>query len=281
MMNITALTSTNLDPKYLSCAKYFVKFWLNQSFSGENNYKPLVIVIANEFPDELVSIKEYCVLFNSPDGLSDVFTSQFVRSVYASLVKSELVLTTDIDMFPLSLKVFEFAINSSPEPLSSFHVCRDVLPAGQYAICYNLAAPSVWGEITGVRSIEDMSKILLREFARAHDRNKGYSEDHGGVGWYTDQEFLYRAVDRYEREAHGKVLRFSDEATGHYRLARTTASFPIKWFLLPLVLFDRLTDYHIHLPVSHNRTYIFAVYLMVRAKAALEFLTRHRLVSPY
>lgn len=280
-MDITALTATNLDPKYLSCANYFVNFWVNQSFSGKNNYKPLIIVIAKEFPDELLSIKEYCVLFSSPEGLSDVYTSQFVRSVYAPLVESELVLTTDIDMLPLSLKVFEFALKSSPEPLSCFHICRDVLPAGQYAICYNLAAPSVWGQVTGVRSLEDVSKILLREFANSHKRNNGYSESHGARGWYSDQEYIYRVVDCFERDSTGKVIRFSDKDTQHSRLDRASAYFPLKWLLLPLVLLDSLTDYHVHHPVSKNRTYIFAVYCMVKAKAALKCLTRRRLIRPY
>lgn len=275
-MDITALTATNLNPKYLSCAKHFVDFWLSQSFSGKNNYKPLVIVIAKDFPNELVTIKEYCVLFNPLEGVSDVFTSQFVRSVYASLVNSDLVLTTDIDMLPLSVKVFEFALESSPEPLSSFHVCRDVLPEGQYAICYNIAAPSIWAQVTGVRSLEDVSKVLIREYANSYDRNKGYSEDHGAIGWYSDQEYLYSVVDRYERDRDGKVLRFLDKETKHSRLDRISASLLLKWLLLPRVLLDSLTDYHVHHPVSKNRTYIFAVYFMLRAKAALSFLARRR-----
>jgi len=181
----------------------------------------------------------------------------------------------------LSLKVFEFVLTSSPEPLSSFHICRDVLPPGQYAICYNLAAPSVWGQVTGVRCMEDVSEILLREFANSQKRNNGYSESHGALGWYSDQEYIYKAVDCFELNSPGKVLRFSDKDTQHSRLDRAAAYFPFKWFLLPRVLLGSLTDYHVHHPVSKNRTYVFAVYCMVRAKIVVKYLTRRRLIKPY
>jgi hypothetical protein len=271
-MYITALTATNLNPKYLSCAIHFVQFWLAQGSSEKNRYTPLVIVVAQDLPDELISIRNYCVLFNPPIGLSDVFTSQFVRSLYAPLVKSDLVLTTDVDMFPLSLKVFKHVLQSSPEPLSTFHICRDVLPEGQYAICYNIAAPDVWSEVTGVRSIDDVSKVLQREFEDARERNSGYSEDHGAAGWYSDQEFLYRIVELFEQKSKGKVLRFKDHATRHSRLDRASAPFPIKWFFLLRVVFSTLTDYHVHHPIEDNKRYILAVYSAVRINRFFRFL---------
>jgi hypothetical protein len=264
-MLITALTATNLNPKYLSCAIHFVNFWLDQSPSDNNNYKPLVIVVAQEFPDELISIRDYCVLFESPTGLSDVFASQFVRSLYAPLVGSDLVLTTDVDMFPLSLKVFNCILSSSPEPLSTFHVCRDVLPKGQYAICYNLASPKVWSQITGVVSIADLSNTLLSEFNKAYEQNNGYTEGHGELGWFSDQEYLFKSVDRFE-QAQGRVLRFTDKVTQHSRLDRASTSFLSKWFLLLFVAFNYLTDYHVHHPVERNQSYISAVYFTVRLK---------------
>jgi hypothetical protein len=271
-MHITALTATNLNPKYLSCAIHFVNFWLDQSPSDNNNYKPLVIVVAQEFPDELISIRDYCVVFNPPEGLSDVFVSQFVRALYAPLVRSDLVLTTDVDMFPLSLKMFSYVLSSSPEPLSTFHVCRDVLAKGQYAICYNLASPKVWSQVTGIVSIADVSNMLLSEFSKAYRQNNGYAEDHGAVGWFSDQEFLFNSVDRYEEEAQGRLLRFTDKETQHSRLDRAFTSFPSKWFLLPLVALDVMTDYHVHHPVERNQRYISAVYFTVRLKKALKNL---------
>lgn len=268
-MKITAVTATNLNPKYLSCAIHFVEFWLAQYSSEKNQYTPLVIVVAQDFPDELISIRDYCVLFSPPRGVSDVFTSQFVRALYAPLVQSDLVLTTDVDMLPLSLEVFNFVLQSSTKPLSTFHICRDVLPEGQYAICYNIAAPDVWSEVTGVKNLDDVSELLQREFRYAREKNSGYSEDHGAAGWYSDQEFLYRVIEFYEQKSKGKVLKFTDQATRHSRLDRASASFPMKWFLLLRVLFNSLTDYHVHHPVVDNKRYILAVYLAVRFKRFL------------
>lgn len=268
-MEITALTATNLNPKYLSCAKHFVNFWLAQDSTKDDRYTPLVIVVADELPDELIPIKEYCVLFTPPEGVPDVFCSQFIRALYAPLVKSDLVLTTDIDMFPLSLKVFQFSLKSSVEPMSTFHICRDVLPQGQYAICYNLASPAVWSEVTKVQSLDDVSGLLTQEFDAALNRNKGYEDNHGSIGWFSDQEFLFERVNLFEASEAGRVIKFVDKQTGHLRLDRIYAPTPLKWLLLPLVVLSLLTDYHVHHPVGKHQRFVWAVYFSVRMRENL------------
>jgi hypothetical protein len=268
-MKITALTATNLDPKYLACATHFVNFWLAQDSTKDDHYTPLVIVVADTLPQELIPIQDYCLLFKSPVGLSDVFCSQFVRALYAPLVDSDLVLTSDEDMFPLSLKVFRFALKSSAAPLATFHICRDVLPEGQYAICYNIASPAIWSAVTGVESLNDVSLVLTREFEAALHRNKGYVEDHGATGWFSDQEFLFEKANSLEVSRPGSVRKFSDKETGHLRLDRISAPTPLNWLILPLVALGLLTDYHVHHPANKYLRYINSVYRILRIKARL------------
>jgi hypothetical protein len=271
-MEITALTATNLNPKYLSCAKHFIDFWLAQDSTKTDRYSPLVIVVAGELPQELMSVREYCILFSPPEDIPDVFCSQFVRALYAPLVNSDLVITTDIDMFPLSLKVFRASLRLSEDPKATFHILRHVLPQGQYAICYNLASPAIWSEITNVQSLDDVSRVLKREFDAALIRNKGYLDDHGAVGWFSDQEFLYEKVNLYEASGAGRVKKYVDKDTGHIRLDRIFTPPPLNWLLLPLVLLGLLTDYHVHHPIGRHNRFVRAVHFLIQMRERVKSL---------
>lgn len=271
-MRITAITATNLEPKYLECAPIFVKFWLSQVDHPQNYFRPLVIVVAPELPPELETIKDYCVLYPSPPGVSSVFTSQLIRALYAARVESDFVLTSDVDMLPLSTKVFEYVLRANSANRETFSVCRDVLAAGQYPICYNLATPRTWGSVTGVTSGGDIDSLLVSSFHSAYSRNKGYDDRHGARGWFTDQEVLFRQVERFERNG-GVVRRFTDHQTKHRRLDRIYTLGPLKWLVVPMVLFGALTDYHIHHPVRKFRRYISTVHWLVESGVKLRRIT--------
>lgn len=267
-MKITVITATNLEPKYLECAPIFVKFWLSQRGHPRNHYRPLVIVVATELPPELEAIKEYCVLHSSPPGVSSVFTSQFIRALYAPLVDSDFVLTSDVDMMPLSTKVFDYVLEATGANHDTFSVCRDVLDLGQYPICYNLAAPRIWSRVTGVAFEEDVDSLLVESFNEAHSRNKGYEDGHGAKGWFTDQEFLFKQVENFKVNG-GVVKRFTDRQTKHKRLDRIFTGTPWNWLVVPVVFFGALTDYHVHHPVGKYRLYISFVHCLLESGARL------------
>jgi hypothetical protein len=258
-MKITVITATNLEPKYLECAPIFVKFWLSQSERSGNQYRPLVIVIAAEMPQELEAIQDYCVLHPAPTGVSDVFSSQFIRALYAPMIKSDFVLTSDVDMLTLSTRVFDYVLEATEYSRGTFSVCRDVLDLGQYPICYNLATPKIWSSVTGVASRGDIDSILVESFHEAYSRNKGYEDGHGAKGWFTDQEFLFRQVEKFKEEG-GLVRSFTDRQTKHRRLDRIYTGTPLNWIVVPLVFLGFLTDYHVHHPVRKFRRYISTVH---------------------
>ena len=258
-MKITAITATYLEPKYLTCAPIFVEFWLCQTEHPRNQYRPLVIVVATELPPELETIREYCILHPAPPRVSSVFTSQFIRALYAPIVDSDFVLTSDVDMLPLSTKVFDYVLGATGANRDTLSVCRDVLDLGQYPICYSLATPRIWSRVTGVASRGDIDSLLVDSFHEANSRNKGYDDGHGAKGWFTDQEFLFRQVKQF-KDGGGIVKRFTDRQTKHMRLDRLFTRTPLKWLVAPIVFFGVLTDYHVHHPVRRFRNYIATVH---------------------
>jgi hypothetical protein len=228
-----------------------------------------VILVGSEVPDSLSAYTKYIVLQESVEGVSDVFVSQFVRAMYASLCDGDLVITSDIDMLPLSTGFLDTVIKSRGIQIENFDVVRDVLPLGQVPICYNIATPKTWGEVTGIRDFDDLEPRLVSEFSIAALRNSGYTPDHGGTGWFTDQEFLYAALEKLS-DSDRRLRRFQDSETGHRRLDRLYMPFPINWLALPLVLMGVFGDYHVHHPIQKHRMYVSAVRKLNRMRLFLE-----------
>jgi hypothetical protein len=137
-------------------------------------------------------------------------------------------------MFPLSPNVFLNAVNAIDHG-AEIVVCRDVLPLGQYAICYTLASPTTWSRVNNVGNKMDIDTKLAKVF-EATSRNGSYQGIHGGSGWFVDQEVLYEEIVAFESHG-GRVVKMRDADTGHRRLDRLWHPFPINWLLLPLVFF--------------------------------------------
>ncbi len=255
-LKIVALTAVNTNPKYLSCVPLFIEYWLSLKPSGQNIvYQPKVLVIASELPKQLDQYSKWCELFDVGQEVSSTFASQGIRILSPALQSSDYVLTTDVDMLPMSDRLFQLGLKAIQKG-ADFIVCRDVLSNQQYPICYNLASPKVWMSLNGIQSSKDVSFLLSKWFTT--ERTKGqYKGEHGGFGWFADQERLYDLVNDFEQRG-GRVRRFSDKQTGHKRLDRLTP-FPLNWLLLPFVSTGVFTDYHVHHPVNKNWRFIRAV----------------------
>jgi hypothetical protein len=264
-LEVTVVTSTNLNKKYLDCVPFYIDFWLDQNQSSEYKYFPLVVVVAENMPSSLEDYLEYCVLQEPILGVSDVFVSQFIRALYSPFCNSDLVITSDVDMLPMSTRVMDQIISTRQPTVNSFDVCRDVLPEGQYAICYNIATPATWRDVVGLGDISELPKMIYKEYNRALERNSGYVSDHGGKGWFTDQEFLFSAVKEFTQRG-GVIRKFTDSQTGHSRFDRLFLPFPINWMALPWVLVGTFTDYHIHHPVRRFRIFLKVLRQLLRIR---------------
>ena len=261
-MRVTVLASSNQNEKYLDCVPHFIDFWLGHNAASAHDFTPMVIIIGSDLPKSLERYSTYCRLYNPPFGVSSVFSSQIIRVLYPAICETDVVLTTDIDMVPLSSREIDFVLSGRDKHDSSFEVVRDVLPEGQYPICYNIATPQTWSDVTGVRSLSDVDKVLAKEFLALSDANSDYDGERGSDGWYTDQEYLFRVVESFERLG-GLVRRFRDSETGHKRLDRLGPYF-LSWVSIPLVILGVFTDHHLRHPVKRYPLFMSALKLAAK-----------------
>jgi hypothetical protein len=247
-LQILALTAVNLNKKYLDCVPFFIEYWTSfQSTNKEIEYVPKVLVMANEMPLQLEPYSKWCELIELDPRISSTFGSQAIRILQPALERIDYVLTTDVDMLPLDDRVFQAGIAQLAVGYD-FVVCRDVLKNNQYPICYNIATPRTWAEITGVRSQIDVEQRLLNLFEGVGQDNN-YRGDHGGVGWFADQEALYSMIGVFEKNG-GRVAKLKDKETKHRRLDRLFVPFPFNWLYIGAVSRGKFTDYHVHHPVA-------------------------------
>jgi hypothetical protein len=208
---------------------------------------PHVFLIAEAIPEFLVPYSEFISLRYVAD-VDSAFAAQNIRTFAAGTFNTDYVMTSDIDMLPLDLKVTARAQNRLISNSEAFVVVRDVLEPGQFAICYGMARPETWRKVMWGNSEKDPWEEI-RNLFRSRFSEQSYSGNRGGSGWFTDQEVLF---ERVTGEPSVVVIRMKDSETGHRRLDRAHHPKWLIWFLLPLIINGRYSDYHVHLPVSNT-----------------------------
>jgi hypothetical protein len=250
---LTVVTASNLNPDYLDCIPMFIEFWQIQKLNENFLVHPLVYLIADCLPSPLEKYREFIVTL-PPSDFDSAFIAQNIRTLVASQQTTDYVMTTDVDMFPMSNKVTDAGLQALEADNSRFVICRDVLPIGQFPICYNIASPATWLKVfPNSESMEQVFTQLSALMEQAQTR-EGYSGIHGGAGWFTDQEFLFNQVT--SNLPKSQVVRLRDEQTKHRRLDRLHLKYFLKWLVLPFVLAGLYSDYHIHFPVKKNTRYL-------------------------
>ena len=267
-IEIEVVTATDLSPKYLQCASEFIRFWLLIGRDSEYLFRPKVFVVCKSIPDSLDTVSEYCQVV-SLDHVHSAFTAQNIRTIEAGNSLADFVVTTDIDMFPLSLQSFTPAIEALSRDNDLFVVLRDVLEPGQYPICYNVASPDTWKTV--MLDGEDIAlEDRLLQLLDRYGGKAAYDGIHGGDGWHIDQMDLYKRVS--QNIDSNRLITFTDAITKHRRLDRAHHRFPLNWLILPLVVFGYFSDYHVHHPIHRYRRYIKALYSALRIRMAFPAL---------
>jgi hypothetical protein len=222
--------------------------------SSAVHFNPRVAIIAEEIPKKLLRYSENLILI-SPQGLDSAFVSQVIRIYMAGISEAQYAMTSDVDMLPLNPKVYEFGIRNVYNS-NDFVVLRDVLPAGEFPICYNLASAKTWNQLFIDQKNKSSSEFLNRVNSK-YNADDSYSGIHGGIGWSIDQRFLYDSV--VDSGTAIQIKKFTDAQTGHRRLDRIHHRFPFNWLLLPFVVFGRFSDYHVHHPIQKNTFFVRAL----------------------
>jgi hypothetical protein len=250
---VEVLSASDLNIKYLDCVDAYISSWLSVPIQNSVKFIPKVLIIAKSIPESLVAFDEYLVLID-PHDMPSAYVAQTARIVEARNSKADYVMTSDIDMLPLTVNFESALVSSENFNSSSFFILRDVLEPGQYPICYNLAKPVVWHTLLDFYGNSLTTPEILKKILDEHGGISSYSGLHGGKGWTIDQQTLWKLV---QLEPTSIVIKsFVDSQTAHRRLDRIHHRGFIKWLILPLVLIGYYHDYHIHHPIKLNIKYI-------------------------
>lgn len=263
MVKVGVIASSTVDQKYSACIPWFFRFWQAQKSSMPGVvFAPLVVVVGHKLPQCAEAYRESCVLV--PATVPAPFLAQNIRTYFAGISNFDIVITSDIDMFPLSPKVLDGAIRAVLKNRRNFVVARDVLPPGQFPICYSVAAKRSWEDLYGRESIDEVVQSIRLLFERRISR-ENYSGQHAGHGWFTDQEHLFELLTGAAEDDRLKIVGLTDKETGHRRLDRHSHNGALRWRLLAQVALGNFTDYHCHYPVEKNvffnRTLLLCVHL--------------------
>jgi hypothetical protein len=239
---ISVVTSVNGDPRYTSFFPWWVKFWSQVARLDEEVALQLHLAYCGG-EDHLPDVASEVVATTYPrvTSIPSTTRSQLARLHLASQLPESCgtVITTDIDLFPLSLNYFKTLAENAG---NSFVVARDVLAEGQYPICYLAARPHIWREVVGGHlSAEEWFESVAPYVEETRTRAPRET-------WFVDQMWIYQRVKAWS-EAGGEVLVLSDQHTGFRRLDRSIG---------PRLLFAGLktglirpsayVDYHAHRP---------------------------------
>jgi hypothetical protein len=253
MRRILISASVNSNTEYTFYIPYFIDFWINQNDS-QIEFVPRVICV-NFKPQLPFQYMKYCEPVHLESTLSDVTLSQLARYLYLPMDEPDYLITTDIDMMPISSKPFIKALESVSAEKDCFVVMRNVLPPGQFPICYNVASPSVW-------------LLILKEYFRTTDFSKIIhsleKNSNDSSDWYFDQKLLYELLTSQNLV---KIILLADNDTGLRRLDRGRHSFPLNWLILCTGRMSRFTEYHSARPSRETKWFLYMLGNWIKFKS--------------
>ena len=205
------LTTVNENKLYLDFIPIFIQTW-NKLYP---HVDVKIILIANQIPENLIIYQNNIILFNPIDNVSTAFISQYIRLLYQAILNYENgTMISDIDILPMNGTYYIENIDKFPN--DKFIYLRDVLmnEYNQIAMCYNVATNKLWGDIFGIKSLDDIRRTLINKFNSIH-----YVDGHGSFGWSIDQIDLYNNLMKWNADTNNLIV-LNDNSTGFFRLDR-------------------------------------------------------------
>jgi len=184
-----ALTACDSNPEYYEFWPLVSKVWKEHI-----GIEPVLIFVGDEIPNEIKDCKYGQVIKFEPfEGISTASQSQFIRLWYTQLFKDKTLITTDIDMFPLSKWYFTEQIKSLDEDLFVMLGVKE----NWYNICYNIAKGSVFKEVLDLK--DDFEDTLKPYYE--------WMEREGHNIWFTDEVYLTEKVRAQEESRVKRLIR--------------------------------------------------------------------------
>jgi hypothetical protein len=169
-----ALMGSNENPLYLDFWPVVSKVW-KELF----DITPVLGLIGNEESDLYDDGNGLVIKLKTIDGLDDGLLSQIVRLYLPKFLDGNCIVS-DIDMIPLSKKYFIDGLDEYSEEefiiMSSHH--PQTIDSNQYPMCYVAGNDKVFKELFNLDDSWDV-----------------FSNRIPNQGWFTDQCYLYDAVN--------------------------------------------------------------------------------------
>ena len=251
---VSVVTAVDKAIRYEGCLPIFRGSWRIVSFfSPRIKFVPFVVRVQEGPFSRVVSSSRNGLIFQTPHSTG--FIAQNIRVLAASLAPGDLVLTTDVDLIPLSYTYFEKVVEPILQGVSDLVVTRDILE-GEFPIGYFIASPDNFRKISQVAEMEDLAFAVNRV---ASDLPENFVGRRGeGNFWNLDQRLLYEwATARTDL----RLRKFSDEETRFRRISRRRSGKNSVQRYMRLAK-GKVTDFHLPLPVSRNLGYIWGVWLL-------------------
>lgn len=200
------LTACDANPYYYNLFPYVHKVWKQKL-----NYDLYLILISNEIPEILMSLSDYIILFEPIPNIKSSYVSQVIRILYPCLFDNSNILITDVDILPISHEYFNESISKFTDEKFITYTDRYV-KSHMYAICYNVANSTTWKKIFNINNTEDIKNFLIENY------NTEYSGKKNCPGWYSDQQILFKYVEKYKNMYSSDIVILTDTETKYNRL---------------------------------------------------------------
>jgi hypothetical protein len=181
----TVFSAVNNNPAYYRFIPKQIIFW------KKFNINFICVFIGESLPNELKEYKNHIILWSKNLDLNTSYVGQNMRIFYPALLDlpdDELVMITDMDMLPTNDRYYTFDLDKYT--IDDFIYYRHISNK-EIIMCYNAAHPKTWGKVFNIKSEQDVENNLYSNY------NKDYNGIPGSIGWYTDQEILYKNLINY------------------------------------------------------------------------------------
>ena len=192
----------------LSCAlvacnenSHYLDFWpaVKRAWWEIVGIPCIMVYIGDELPPSLQG-DPAVMLFKPIPGWPTATQAQCIRLLYPALLSGDgAVIISDMDMVPLQKDFFVKTIENNTE--DQFVSYREPVEGNQLFMCYVAALPRVWGEVFKIQSLEDIYK-RFNEWSHENPAD-GL---HGGEGWCSDQEILFKQVMMFQENSSNRVV---------------------------------------------------------------------------
>lgn len=162
-MKTNIIFSTDTNPLYSQFKEPISKAWINLGF------EPVCLSL-----DE-----SNC--FADPEKIPLGNQAQIIRVLYPSLFPNEKFIVSDIDMLPLNSEYFNLISQEVTDTKTLVNASADAYPQFQekFPMCYYAGYGEVFSEITGIKSKDDIGRVMTEWFAK-------------GNGWNTDEVCFFQ-----------------------------------------------------------------------------------------